>query len=300
MKYAAIAIAIAVVAIIIALPAASFRKLETDEVGIVYDNIAKSLKTEVKTGGLHSGPPGFKFIKFPGTFKTMEFKNLQCLNKDGVRIELIVQFQYRAQIKFIRDLMLDFKDFDGYVKVLGYLARASIMDACSSYNTTDFQARRSAFQETVRQTVIEKVNEGLKTDITDLQVGNIKRPESYEKVVRKKEAAKENIQVATNERPRKLVEAKSAREQNVTLAKILEEKAESEARVILARAEGEAQKIQASYKAEAEALKEYKDKVGGGDTILAYLSSRLLAENEGQAYVGIDQPAVTKFKTNLS
>ena len=85
----------------------------------MYDNIAKVLKTEVKTGGLHSGPPGFKFIIFPGTFKTMEFENLKCLNKDGVQIELIVQFQYRAQIKHIRQLILNFQDFKGYVKALG-------------------------------------------------------------------------------------------------------------------------------------------------------------------------------------
>ena len=84
----------------------------------MYDNVAKVLKTEVKTGGLHSGPPGFKFIKFPGTFKTMEYKKLECLNKDGVQIDLVVQFQYRAHIKDIRKLILNYKDFDGYVKAL--------------------------------------------------------------------------------------------------------------------------------------------------------------------------------------
>ena len=87
-------------------------------VGIMYDNVAKSLKTEVKTGGLHSGPPGFKFIKFPGTFKTMEYKKLSCLNKEGVKIGLVVQFQYRAQIKNIRELILKYKNVDGYVKAL--------------------------------------------------------------------------------------------------------------------------------------------------------------------------------------
>lgn len=295
-KYLAIAIAIGIVAIIIALPAASFRKLETDEVGIMYDNIAKVLKTEVKTGGLHSGPPGFKFIKFPGTFKTMEFDKLECLNKEGVQIELIVQFQYRAQIKRIRELILNFKDFDGYVKELGFQARASILDSCSSYNTTQFQAQRAAFQETVRQTVIEKVQKDLHTDITDLQVGNIQRPESYEKVVRKKESAKENIQVAINERPRALVEAQAAKEQNITLAQIAIEKAESEARVILSKAESEAQRVEASYKAEGEALKKIEAKVGAGPLyLLAYLSSRLVAENEKESYIGLDQPAATKF-----
>lgn len=128
------------------------------------------------------------------------------------------------------------------------------------------------------------------------KVGNIQRPESYEKVVRRKEAAKESIVVAENERPRALVEARSAKEQNITLAKIAIEKAQSEARVILSKARSEAEKIKATLKAEGDALKKLNNETGGGvQYLLSYLSTRAVADSDRDNYVGVGQPANTKF-----
>ena len=66
--------------------------------------------------------------------------------------------------------------------------------------------------------------------------------------------------------------------------------------MILAKAESEAQRIETTYKAEGEALKKLQDKTSGGPQyLLAYLSSRLVAENKEESYIGLDQPAVSKF-----
>lgn len=47
----------------------------------------------------------------------------QCLNKDGVIITLDVTYQYRAQIPKLYDITMDFKDFDGYKKVLQFAGK---------------------------------------------------------------------------------------------------------------------------------------------------------------------------------
>ena len=129
------------------------------------------------------------------------------------------------------------------------------------------------------------------------QVENIMRPESYEKVIRTKEAAKENIKVAENERPRLLVEAKSDREEAIKQAQITVQRAESEARVLLTKANAEASSIRAAYEAESAAFLKLKsetlsDSVAG---LLSYLGVRVIAENNNTVNLAIDAPAKTKY-----
>lgn len=87
-------------------------------VGVGYDVVQRDLDDEVKKSGLHNGPPGFKFIKFPSVFKSKSFDNVKCLNKEGLEINLKIEFQYRARPKDLRKTILQFKDFENYVKVL--------------------------------------------------------------------------------------------------------------------------------------------------------------------------------------
>ena len=87
-------------------------------VGVAYDVHQKDLGTEVKTSGLHSGPPGFYYIKFPSVFNTLKFANLKCLNKDGVEITINTEFQYRARPKNLRNIIMEFENHDNYLKIL--------------------------------------------------------------------------------------------------------------------------------------------------------------------------------------
>ena len=65
-----------------------------------------------------------------------------------------------------------------------------------------------------------------------LQVSNIDRPSEYESAIRSKERAREDIQVANNERPRLLTEATTKQREAETQAKIIIDKAESDARIL--------------------------------------------------------------------
>lgn len=85
-----------------------------------YDVHQHKLKSKVYTAGLHAGPPGYKFIKFPRVYRTISFPKVQCLNKDGLTIELSVQFQYLASLnKYdLKGLIMEFKDHDNYKEVV--------------------------------------------------------------------------------------------------------------------------------------------------------------------------------------
>ena len=87
-------------------------------VGVAYDTYQKKLSSTTQKSGLHNGAPGFKFIKFPSVFKTLEFDEEKCLNKEGVEIELQIEFQYRARPQKLRDIIMEFRDHDNYIKML--------------------------------------------------------------------------------------------------------------------------------------------------------------------------------------
>lgn len=289
----------AVVAVIIfigAMVGTSLRKLSTEEVGVAYNIHQKELSSEVKREGLHTGAPGYRFIIFPSVFQSITYSDIECLNKEGIEIELDVQLQYRARPKDLRQIILQFKDKDNYVEVLKVVGESAIHDACSAFNTSQLQSQRASFQDLVRKTLGRRFGT-LWGDVTDLQVQNIKRPDTYEKVIRQKEAAKENIKIAENERPRQVVQAKAEKEEAVTQAKITVQRAESEARVILSKAQAEADSIKAAFDAEAQAFLKLKtDSLSNSvDGLLSYLGVRLIAESNNTVNLAIDAPAKTKY-----
>lgn len=284
---------------IIALVSVSLEKLNSDEVGLKYDVIQKHLDSTPQYEGLHNGPPGFEFIKFPSVFRTFEFGSLKCLNRDGVQITLSISYQYRVRPNDLHKLVLQFKDHDGFKKVLSSIGESALHDACSVFNTSQFQAERGAFQEEVRKRLVEKYDE-IACDVTDLQVNNIQRPSAYEEAVRKKEEAREDIVVATNERPRKLTEAETMKREAETQAGIILDKAESDARVTINQAKAQAQGILNDYQKEAEAYKTLLDSNGLNlkvEGFLSYLAVRAIEDAKNPVHINMKAPAKTNWLT---
>ena len=217
--------------LIIILISVSLKKLASNELGISYDNIAKKLGTTVQYEGLHSGPPGFSFIIFPSVYETMSFNDITCLNKDGVIIELEVSYQFKANGKHMRTLIEQFKDFDGYKKILQASGKSAVHDSCANFSTTEFQTDRGRYQESLREIMRAYCN-SLHCELNDLQVNKVQRPYDFENAVKEKEAAKENIKVATNERPRKLLQAQTEYEQANKQADIIMNNAVTQAKIL--------------------------------------------------------------------
>ncbi|CAH1788141.1 unnamed protein product [Owenia fusiformis] len=292
-------IVIGIIAAIVALVASSLKRLDTYEVGLKYDTIARSLEDSATNEGLHLGPPGFEFIIFPSVYKTISFSNLICLNKDGVEITLDVAYQYQAQANHLKSIITQFKDHDTYLIVLYSVGTASLHETCSLFNTSQLQSERGLFQETVRVTLQERYAE-LHADVTDLQVNNIARPSTYEEAVRSKEAARENIEVARNERPRLETQATTQKREAETQADITVALAESQARIIINRANVEADAIIDQYTKESET---YKNLVGSSglsltaDGFLSYIGVRAISSAKNPVYIGLRSPAKTSYVT---
>ena len=124
-------------------------------------------------------------------------------------------------------------------------------DTCAEFSTTEFQVllfffsllffifllfktNRGRFQENLRESM-RKYCEDLYCELNDLQVNNVQRPLQYESAVKDKEAAKENIRIAENERPRLVLQAQSEFEQAKTQYEILINNGTTEARIIKTR-----------------------------------------------------------------
>jgi len=302
-KFVAIIVAVvAVLVLTISLVASSLEKLSSKEVGLQYDTIQKDLEDKVYKEGLHLGPVGFEFIKFPNIYTSMEFDSLSCLNYDGVRISLSVTYQYRVQMQYLREVVLNFKDFEGYQVVLNSVGRSSLHQACSQFNTTQFQASRGQFQDTLETILKARYNE-LRCDVEDLQVNNIQRPNEYEEAIRSKERAKEDIAVAKEEQPRLVTEANTKLKEAESEAKIILDKAESDARIKATLAASQADAIKEQYEKEAEAYEDIMSSSGlnfSPEAFISYMGVRVIADAKEPVFIGLQSPAKSSYADSTS
>lgn len=287
-----------VVAIIIGLVASSLKKLSTEQVALQYDVHQRVLKAEAYRAGLHLGPPGYRFVVFPNVYKTISFDEIKCLNKDGLEVVLTVQFQYLVNTanENLKELIMEYEDHDKYMEVVLDMSEEVIHETCSTFNVTQFQTSRVQFQENLFQALRTKLFQNLKTDVRDVQVSNIQRPADYEKVVIDKESARQNINVAIQERPRILTAADTKMREAETQANITLNKAHTDARIMITKANAEAQAILKAYTTEAETYKQIVDNqnltIAG---LLSYLTTRAIQSVTNPIYVNLDAPAKTSF-----
>jgi len=273
----------------------SARKLNSNELGIKYDNIAKKLGNSVDGEGLNFGAPGFSYIIFPSVYQTMEFRDITCLNKDGVIIDLDVSYQFKANAKFMRLLVDQFKDFDGYKKILLASGISAVHDSCANFSTTEFQTDRGKYQESLRE-IMRNYCESLHCELNDLQVNNVQRPNLFESAVKDKEAAKENIRVAENERPRLLLQAETEYEQAKKQAEILLNNAETSAKIMRTKADTEARSLKYQYEKDLEVYKAAKESQGlDNEALISYIAVRAIANSKNEINLAMKSPARTSY-----
>jgi regulator of protease activity HflC (stomatin/prohibitin superfamily) len=283
--------------IIIILISTSLKKLASNELGISYDNIAKKLGTEVQYEGLHSGPVGFSFIIFPSVYETMEFRDITCLNKDGVIIELEVSYQFKANGMHMRTLVEQFKDFDGYKKILQASGKSAVHDSCANFSTTEFQTDRGRYQESLREIMRAYCN-SLHCELNDLQVNKVQRPYEFESAVKEKEAAKENIKVATNERPRKILQAQTELEQANKQAEIIMNNAKTQAKILKNKATTEAKSLKIQYEKDLDVYNKVKESQGlSNEALISYIGIRAIANSKKDVNLAMQSPAKTSYST---
>ncbi|CAF4049789.1 unnamed protein product [Rotaria sp. Silwood2] len=263
-------------------------RLNTDEIAIPYNTLTKHLRREVKSAGLHFGSPGFTLITFPSVFTSMEFDDISCLNQDGVSISLDVTFQFRADPIYLYDIVVQFKDFSGYKRILAATGQGAVHDTCAHFNTTAFQSMRGFFQVKVLAEMKESLSP-FYAILRDLQVNDVRRPSDFETAVKDKEAAKENIKIAENERPKLLTQGRTEYQKALKQAQIIQE--------LFKRADAEAQAIRARYSTETETYAELKNKMRFNvESLLTYMAVRVIGTSKNDIYINLKSPAEVKYE----
>ncbi|CAF3593680.1 unnamed protein product [Adineta steineri] len=276
---------------IVSLLIASMGRLNTDQIAISYNMISKKLSRDVQASGLHLNAPGFKFIIFPSVFTSMEFDDISCLNHDGVSINLDVTLQFQADPKHLYDIVLQFKDFEGYKKILYATGRAAVHDTCAHFNTTAFQSMRGYFQVKLLEEM-KGTFSPFYAILRDLQVNNVRRPGDFETAVKDKEAAKENIKIAENERPKLLTQARTEYQKALKQAQIIKERADTDSNIILNQADAEAQAVRTRYTLETDTYAELKRKMQlSVESLLNYMAIRVIGSSKNDVYINLKSPA---------
>jgi len=298
--------AVALLILIIALIAASLKKLTSTEYGVSYTAYSKKLADSARTGGLHLGPPGYEFIKFPSTQVTVDLPEDTCISQDGLRVKFSVTFQYQMPAEWLLPAILKYRDFENWAKVVEAAGNSAIHHSCADFQISNFQNMRGAIQTTMEDNLRLKL-EGVQEDGSDgvyaraisLQLRNVELPEEYREAVREKQAAAEDIILAQNERTQETTRAQTTLLAAQEEARIINNTAVNEAEILLTEAEIKAQETTFAFNEEARVLVSVRDALNlSTEGVLAYMSNRLYAEASGLK-VSAAEPARLSRKDEL-
>ncbi|CAF3852369.1 unnamed protein product, partial [Rotaria sordida] len=163
------------------------------------------------------------------------------------------------------------------------------------FNTTAFQSMRGYFQVKLLEEM-KNTFSPFYAILRDLQVNNVRRPGDFETAVKDKEAAKENIKIAENERPKLLTQARTEYQKALKQAQIINERAETDSSIILNQADAEAQAVRARYSTETDTFVSLKNKMRlSVESLLNYMAIRVIGSSKNDVYINMKSPAQVKY-----
>ena len=152
----------------------------------------------------NSGPPGYKFIKFPATFVTVDLEDT-CVSLDGLRVQYEVTFQYQAVADLMYDAVIKYRDFSKWNRVVRSAGSSAVQHTCSNFTISAFQNKRGDIQRLMEDNLRLKVEGeegrgGVYARAVSLQLRNVELPVEYQGAVAEKQSAEEDIALAQNQR----------------------------------------------------------------------------------------------------
>lgn len=272
--------------IIIVMLSVSLKKLNSTEYGVEYDWHKKQLDDAVKNGGLHAGPPGFEFIKFPSTFITVDLPGATCVSRDGLRVAFSVTFQYQMPKEWLVDAILRYRNFAKWSTIVQAAGNSAVQHSCSEFNISNFQNKRGVIQSTMETNLRLKL-EGTKDDGSDglfaraisLQLRNVDLPGPYRNAVAEKQQAAEDISLAKNQRTQETTKARTELLAAQEEARKIQDTARNDAEVTLTEARLKANETLLAFTTEAGVIRRVKDTLNlTTDGVLSYLANDFIAE----------------------
>eukprot|EP00980_Cylindrotheca_fusiformis_P006482 scaffold1377_cov126-Cylindrotheca_fusiformis.AAC.27 len=257
-KWCIIASVGVVLIIAISLISVSLKKVDSTEFGIQYNIHKKELDDAAKTGGLFAGPPGYRFIKFPSTFNTVDLDDRTCVSYDGLLWATTVE----------------------------EAGLSAIHHSCSEFRVTEFQSKRGIIQAKMDENLRLKLSgdpenglEGVNAVAVALQLRYIGLPTAYNNAVAEKQAAEEDIALAVAQRRQETTRANTELLRAKEEARKILDTAVNEAEVLLTEARLKAEETLFAFEKEAEALVQVKEALGlSTDGVLAYMTNMLISE----------------------
>jgi len=289
---------IVVFLVAIGLIAASLKKLEETEYGLLYNVWSKNLDDEAQSGGLFNGPPGFRFVKFPSTFVTVDLNDRFCVSRDGLIVEFSVTFQYQMIAENMFPATERYRDFETWDKIVTEAGLSAIHHSCSEFKISNFQNKRGEIQSVMEDNLRLKLEgnvtagtEGVYAQAISLQLRNVELPEEYSQSVRDKQSAEEDIELAKNQRQQETTKAKTALLRANEEARKILDTANNDVEILLTEARLAAEETTFAFAQEAQTLVDVQESLGlSTDGVLAYLANGLLAD-VGTLTVTTGEPA---------
>ena len=296
---------------VIILLSMTLEQVGSEHYALPYNTVTGRVKDEVKSEGLHAKPAYGQWILWPKTYETVG-ESLNCNSLDGVRLRLETNFQYLPRQSSLFDLTKTYgpelgeaKEGEGeqdnnFKTVLSWHSRSAIRNACAEFTTQEFQTQRSLVQSAIYDKLAARLASYLDTDVVDVQLTFIERPAGYEYEVDRKEAARNDIDKAENERAQALTQANTVLlEAQINANKTLDT-ARTTAANALTYAQAQADVITGRYVSLAETYLAVKTTHGmSNEALLTYVATRLQGDTVGATF-GLDAPAKTSYIGDLS
>eukprot|EP01083_Nonionella_stella_P046944 125703_1 len=214
-KTVAMNIIVVIIAVSVSLIWASLSRLSALQYGVLYDRWAKHLDDEVQQMGLHFGPIGYYFVKFPSTQLNTEVRDT-CVSKDGLRIRIEASYQYKLKEEYMVDAIRSFRDYDTWRTVVDFAGSSAIQTACADWDGVQFYNQWRNVKDSMHDAVQiqlegsysdEDIYDGIFAEMISFQLTSVKLPDKYTAAVQDKRVAKEEVSIARYERVQDLIKA---------------------------------------------------------------------------------------------
>jgi hypothetical protein len=110
----------------IILLAVSLRKVQNTQHGVKYNIYKKELEKATKSGGLFVRPPGYRFVKSPSTYITVNLDNRAGISRDGLIVFFSVTFQYQMTSENMFPAVQKYRDYFKWAEVVEQAGIGSI------------------------------------------------------------------------------------------------------------------------------------------------------------------------------
>ena len=284
-KYATLVSALVSIIVAVFLICFSLKKVSSTQYGVEYSVWSKKLESMPKTAGLHLGPVGYRFIKFPSTQINADFSD-SCVSNDGIRVTVEASYQFRLDTEKIMEVILNYRDFNRWSEVVNIAGSSAIQHSCSAFNITDFQSKRVVVQDLMFENLRTKLEGDVNAEFSlgtyalaiSLQLKFVSLPANYTQAIEQRQSSEEDISLARNERILERTKAQTEKKVAEKKATILLARAYNEGNITLIVANYHAQHTLFAFEKELQVLSQAKDFLSlSTDGILSYMANKLYA-----------------------